>query len=513
MCYDIVDISLEITSAGNTLQFVSNSILCFSNYRMDAENIEHIVMSILDENDADINNSVFMHSAAEKTLYGEDISNSSVYSIGAFLEYVKDVIILYRQYYSKFRVNAKHKLTQRNKITDIGKVSSISQNSISWITKNLDKLYEVSSSDICIDHRYYVPMEIESVQYEKEFRIYENEIIVGLILQLLKKVTTITAEYEVYIDSEKDLLNSLTIMGDEFNTSPLISIKKKYLEKKEEDKRVLNELYKELQFVYKKYSDLLNCKGILFEGIPVKTNIFSQLQHYKAIYNLIVKYELYSSIDYNKEKIISSIKTIDKMYEYYCLFRLLKLFKSKGFTLNSSLHYQYDDCFLRHNQDCNVANTYLLGNEQYNLKVFYEPMIYNFENDLTNGIKVFRTTDDNYNYYCPDFLLSFEDMESEITHYVILDSKYSTRYILKKHDTLFSAVKKYHLELNTIDTSSNIDMICLLQGKVDNDIEFERYHNSPMSRNVKPKPSSQIFSLNKDSDINNLYDEIIKYIS
>lgn len=514
LCYDVVNICVEVQCDDISLEYVSDSLICFSSYRMDASNIEHIVMTLLNNEDEEINNLLFRHSCTPKTSYGSLEESTGKQSLSSFVSYVQDVVKIYKQCFPKFKVNAKHKLSQNHRITDYSKVSNVSPNSITWLVKNLNVLQEVERDGILIGQSNYLPSEIISSQFERDFNIYENQIIVGLLENLKNKVSDSISQYRCYIEAEERLINSLDAISQEYYTSPLISIRTKFLDKIKENYYSLRDAYDQLGLLYKRYSEVLKCSGIKFNSIPVKTKVFSELAHYKVIYNLIVKYEMFSAINYDKETIISSVRTIDRLYEYYCLLTLLDTFREYGCTLERSVLYPYSLGSMRHEFDRNVANTYYISHEKYNIRLFYEPILYNYESKTTNGIRIFRTTDFNRNYYCPDFLISFESIETGQTHYVILDAKYSTRFILRQHGTLFSSIKKYFLELDTYGGDSRIEMIWLLQGKADSEADVEYYHNSEMSRLYAVRPNCAIFNMNiKNQNLYGLFDELSKYIN
>ena len=176
----------------------------------------------------------------------------------------------------------------------------------------------------------------------------------------------------------------------------------------------------------------------------------------------------------------------------------------------ASKHFTYEPGSLRYNPDTKVANTYYLSNDDFNVTLYYEPVIYNYQTLATNGIELYRTTGFTPNYYCPDFLLSFSNKRKNETSYFILDAKYSNRFVLREHKTLFNSIKKYHLELSSANENAKIKMIWLLQGKTDRDLwDIEYYHNSSMAKVSKPRPVCGIFNLNvQSSNIEILYQQI-----
>ena len=95
-----------------------------------------------------------------------------------------------------------------------------------------------------------------------------------------------------------------------------------------------------------------------------------------------------------KERLILQVKTLDKLFEYYCLLRLLKLLADNGYqkagVKEPAFKYPYTsaDGYYQNEQD--VANTYLLSNNHVMVTLYYQPVIsaVQFENALT----LYRTT-------------------------------------------------------------------------------------------------------------------------
>ena len=517
LVFDVASIVVEITGVEKE-EYISEDIICLSNIKTDARNIEHIVNSVLNEEDELINKALFVHSKSDRSAYGEEASQNSSRSIDSLIRYASDVVNVYKQNYSNFKSKSKHSVTTKNKVTKANKVSVISQENIHWLMSNLDVLYEVPNSGISIGGDNYIPYEMSSVQYERNYAIYENQVVLGLLLKLTKQIGQLIDLLQQTKEQESEVLNKLEKINKEYYVYTVVNIKRKYVETVLRRQNSLKELFYQLGSLYKKYSQLFNCQRILFDSIPKRTKVFSELAHYKRVYNLIVNYEKYASVEFDREKVVSSVKTIDKLYEYYCLIKLIKMLTNSGYKFadedNMSKNYTYSPRTLRYDPETNVANTYYLENEEYSTTLYYEPVIYNYQTTATNGIELYRTTDQRENYYCPDFLLSFINKTTGKTMYFILDAKYSNRYNLRKYNTLFNSIKKYHLELATTNEDSKLNMIWLLQGKTDKDLwDIDYYHNSQMSRIFKPSPVCGIFNLNFDNPNEiQLYDEIKKYL-
>ena len=70
--------------------------------------------------------------------------------------------------------------------------------------------------------------------------------------------------------------------------------------------------------------------------MPRKTKVFQEIQAYSKVYDLIVKWFEFGEISLEREKIIFRVKTIDKLYEYYCLQQILKMLLDEDFVIRDA---------------------------------------------------------------------------------------------------------------------------------------------------------------------------------
>ena len=155
------------------------------------------------------------------------------------------------------------------------------------------------------------------------------------------------------------------------------------------------------------------------------------------MFEIIVRWFRYGEYSLEKERLILQVKTLDKLFEYYCLLRLLKLLADNGYqkanVKEPVFKFDYVSADEHYQNEKDVANTYLLSNGEVTATLYYQPVIsaVQFENDLT----LFRTTKPpagNPDYYTPDFVLKFASSEDD-EEYAIFDAKFSSRANIKKH--------------------------------------------------------------------------------
>jgi hypothetical protein len=236
-----------------------------------------------------------------------------------------------------------------------------------------------------------------------------------------------------------------------------------------------------------------------------------------------MKWFKFGDFDMKKNRIIFNLRTLDKLFEYYSLYRLLKMLNDAGFETVQDrpaiVSYQYHVLDSWYANEMDVANTYHFekGNDQ--LTLYYQPVVHSdrFENDLT----IFRTTIPRRAqpscYYTPDFLLKI-CRGGKAPVYVVLDSKYSNRMsILRRHEDnsqtnyLDKIVLKYSSQFASQETRESPRMIWILQGRIGEGEERSvfRFHNSPLARYYPPSTNYGVISVNTKTDsLHELWNEI-----
>lgn len=355
----------------------------------------------------------------------------------------------------------------------------------------------------------YVPEYIKCDLSPKTTDTYENRMIIAFLYHVIKKAENIKKKFSKTIETEKDKFIQLKKCETRENKAPILIIKNYQfnnadliIEKVSKDINMLKKLYVH-------YLSFLPCEKIELNVIPKKTKVFQEIQHYREIYELFVTWFEYGEMLLDKEEVLFKIKTIDKIYEYFCLFKILLMIKQHGFELiedkNSSRFYKY--CNLRNGNTSNidVANTYKFTNGITKLTLYYEPAIYAADEKTANNIGLYRL--DGNSYYRPDFLIKCEN--NDIEKYAVLDSKFSKRSSLSKYNVLEKLLFKYCISLDSKQGFyPAANFMWLLQGRQDN-ARVKYFSDSKLSNQYNPKVSYGIYTLNKlDDDMEVIWNEI-----
>ncbi|MDD7761719.1 MAG: hypothetical protein PT956_03565 [Firmicutes bacterium] len=218
------------------------------------------------------------------------------------------------------------------------------------------------------------------------------------------------------------------------------------------------------------HKDRVNKKVILREHF-INPIFWEYMNKWKNARKMNIKYhEFYFSID-----------SLDKLYEYYCLARILEGLRAMGYRpgelRDAQFYYESKNDIFQN--EVHLFNTFYREKDGIKLTLYFQPLIYRHSDN--NKIGLIRTTggDSNFTnfnktgeYYSPDFILKFE---GKSTKYLILDAKYQTRNtILRGH--MDQIISKYFTQIRSIDGKRD-QMVYVLQGRVDGDTDNWAYEN------------------------------------
>lgn len=259
----------------------------------------------------------------------------------------------------------------------------------------------------------------------------------------------------------------------------------------------LSDITEELKKLYKQYSDLFGLESKALATLPRKTKTFQEIMPYSKAFEVIIKWFQFGEYSMEKDKLILQVKTLDKLFEYYCLFKLLELFTSNGYGKENidvpayKFDYTAADDYYQNEKD--VANTYLLRKSDTSVTLYYQPVISSIR--FENGISLYKTVKTNHPYYTPDFVLKFTHDDGN-EEYAVLDAKFSSRQNILKN-SLPDVMKKYSNDMSSAKDNNAPRMVWILQGRVNSsENSICRYHNSPLAIQYRPHTSYGIVSLN-----------------
>lgn len=520
--YDLIVISFILSFSDGTIkEYFSDFLLCISKNQEDTTNIQKILQDLIAFDDTQVGDWIFSDSkgSANNSLYEGKWNKRAYKSLNSYIQLLEQVISCYKNNYAYFKMQGKHTIKQTNMLVSYENVKSISRDGFNWIMQNTDQLANVPySSGVQYRGKNYLPYHIKIDANKKSWDVYENKVVVGFLYTVLLNAKQIFNEFDKDILNEERIISRIHGSFPKEYRAPIITIKSLQVSFCRLLLGKLGHSIDILQSIYKQYRALFDFSPSLLTAFPRKTRTFCEIKPYVQVFEIIIHWFQYGEYSLDKERLILQIKTLDKLFEYYCLLRLLRLLAENGFKKANIekpvFKYSYTSADRYYQNEKDVANTYMLSNNDISITLYYQPVISSvgFENNLT----LYRATKPPFNkpnYYTPDFVLKFSSSEHK-EEYVILDAKFSSRANIKQH-SLPEVIRKYSNEFGVAADSRAPKMVWILQGRVNNsENAIWRYHNSPLVSVYPPITSYGIASINTVVENNHrLWNEIKSNIS
>ena len=502
--YDLVIVSFEVTFSDGTIkELFTDFLLCVSKRQEDIDNINQMIEAITVFDDSQIGEWLFSGTTKNSgTALREGKWHHHAYkSLGSYIQLLESVIACYRSNYAYFRSMGKHTIKRNSILQSYKNVKTVTLNSFQWLMQNSNQMAEVPlTSGIQYRGKSYLPSKIKAEVNQKSWDVYENQVVLCFLHTVLTNAKLIHSEFDKDVLNEERILTRINGSIPKEYRAPIITIKSLQISFCRILLDKLADAIKTLQSLYTQYKSLFDVKIAILTSLPRKTKTFQEIKPYTQVFAIIFRWFNYGEFSLEKERLILQVKTLDKLFEYFCLIELLKLFTERGYQKKNvdqpafKFEYSVSDGFYQNEKD--VANTYLLYKDDVELTVYYQPVI--SASQFQNNIALYRTTKPKVgrpDYYSPDFVLKFMAANGK-EDYVILDSKFSSRSNIRKFH-LPKVMNKYSHEVAAANPQCNPQMVWVLQGRVGSgESTLWRYHNSVLATRHNPRPSFGIVSIN-----------------
>lgn len=511
--YDLIAVSFILSFVdGSSKEYFTDFLLCVSKNQEDATNIQNILQELIAFDDSQVGEWIFSDGkrGASNSLYEGKWNKRAYKSLSSYIQLLEQVIACYKNNFAYFRMQGKHTIKQSSVLVLYEKVKKVSRDSFNWIMQNADQLADVPySSGVQYQGKNYLPYHIKTDASQKSWDVYENRIVISFLHTVLLNAKQIFLEFDRDILNEERIISRIHGSFPKEYCAPIITIKSLQISFCRILLGKLNHSIDTLQNLYTQYETLFDVQTSMLTTLPRKTGTFCEIKPYAQVFKIIVHWFQYGEYSLEKERLILQVKTLDKLFEYYCLLQLLKLLADNGYhkadIQEPAFKYLYTSADGHYQNEQDVANTYVLSRNHITATLYYQPVIsaFNFENGLT----LYRTTSKK-GYYTPDFVLKFSFSEHD-EEYIIFDAKFASRDTIKNF-RLPEVIRKYSSELCVAANSRAPKMVWILQGRVNsNEKAIWRYHNSPLVSVCRPATSFGIVSVNTTIEIRQqLWNEI-----
>lgn len=489
--YDLVFLSTVITfNDGSHKTFYGDYILCVSNNYSERENISNILKEL----------NLFDFSPINKLLFND---NSTFKSLSSYIQLVKNIVVCYQEELHYFTSMNKQSIQSSKVLESFNKVRKVSNNSITWLMQNSNMLSEVNEElGLKYNGKYYLPLKIQTENNIERLDVYEKQIALGFLYIVHEKTKQVLNDLQLEYKTTEGIIKKVQQSISKQYSAPIITLKAIQVEFSRQSINVLQNKLNQLEALYRQYSIILKVKKLDFKTSPKNTKTFQEKISYFKIFQTITSWFNYGEFDFAKEKLILRVKTPDKLFEYFCLYRLLILFDNEKFKAlknqKATRSFIYEEGEKSYPNEIDIPNTYYLERDGIKVTLYYQPVIKT--NGFFNDLSLYRITNSILGYSIPNFVIKFNDTKGQ-EEYIILDSKFSSINNIKEFQ-MNEIISKYSTQLAVAKEISVPRMVWILQGRVDNtEKKIWYYNSSPNAKKYKPATSYGVLSINTKADV------------
>lgn len=321
------------------------------------------------------------------------------------------------------------KLTPVTKLVVLSENSMTDDTTLAWIAENCDGLYPVDDADRALlefEGVFYSSEKILENHLKENLNIYENQVVHGFIISLMRAASELLRRLEDYPSSKVRPQQNLSGYLSFF--SQLSRFAKTINRNKVERCRGLISTLQRLKRVFDERVPVVNP----IMGTPHFTRKARYNLHYQKVFHKIIAWHRFGSPDWSVQEELFSIQSIPKLFEYYLLF-LMKHHLDTESILGEKLE------LVKSPTSGKSDFEYTWG--QFSVKLLYE--LKAWTHDHSNSDESIIINSEGWTIHknsgelkprgqigananrCPDMLISVTGPTGEQRH-LIVDAKYTT---------------------------------------------------------------------------------------
>ena len=343
----------------------------------------------------------------------------------------REIAELYNRYVHYFRLNARFTLSSQESVEPFNRIRSFSDSTLRYI---ISHPYELSPTEGKEGIRFrgstYIPVHTLIKSKIKNFGVYENKVILGFL-------RTVCESAEEHLQDD-----------------PL--------------------LCKNLSSLLTAYETMLSLSAESLRRIPKATPVLTTVAAYRPFYQEIMNWFMQDEHEEYVDSFILEACSKGRLYEYYCLLRILKQKLLDGWTFTSSdcIDWKCSDPFYK---KPDFDNHFVFSKGKKLLDIFYEPVVWANRAGLNEILGLYRSssakiarksllmTEDSKGFYLPDYV-ERETGEDGFRIFSISDAKFSNQQTVVD-ERLLGLVFKYYLGISPIRDTDKIAFLTLFCGK------------------------------------------------
>lgn len=357
-----------------------------------------------------------------ETFWAQGSSKIGIAHSNDIISQAQDCISVLENILPQIKRRPVSKLSPRIRTEYSKETQNVSEQTLNWLCSSPDVLYTTKKDNYLsfkVRNRYFAPERLVIEELEENKDIYENRVIMGLVNNMKARLQEVKGFYLLQEIRFKEESDDSETFGIPLNYQRFTTVASRFgipfCQKQVASCEIL------LKRVDKLLRELMNFLDVTeSETIPRLTPKFRNHPHYRQVFETCIRWYRLGRLSYSGDIFLFGIKSLDLLYEFYCLFRLIESLEEIGYTLNNSIK-EAQDLFGRPNRMYYFSNIYMES-----IQLWYEPEIGMFKSDVKELIRL-----DERAPLRPDFVLMIKS--NSRSRYAIFDAKYSTVQTTKEY--------------------------------------------------------------------------------
>lgn len=479
-----IEVSIALPdSPESEIVLTTKDIPCLSSDDYQASSISQMLAELLDTEEDTVAKWMFFggeDSRAAYSIVDGALRDESPKSLSSMVQLFESALIEYESNYIFFQSHGFSKIVRANSKLPPRKIRRTESHELLWVAKNSHVLAETPyETSINYLGKYYIPREVETGIRVKSYDSYENRLVLGFLGELLATAKVIFASLKSDVVTIRELEERLNPLARKEYSLPALTLLRQCATRENYFIAKLQIVVESLQRLKRRYEAALPGVKAQFSRIPRRTKVFQEIKCYSGIYGLILKWLRFGDFALARENLALHSLRLDKLYEYYALFRLLCWLHDAGFEEDHDEELPIEQASFSlvsgyYRNEKQVATLYKLVRGDVRIRLYYQPVIYGDERE-ENGVTLHRLSCRNPkssvrrdSYWTPDFMLMVRDGRGN-REWHIFDAKFSKASNLwdgyPKSGTFTEVISKYKTDVSGSSPYDRVSSVWLLSGR------------------------------------------------
>lgn len=404
-------------------------------------------------------------------------------SLAMFLELAEHVLQGFARNLGFLCSHAYRRTVKADVVVGPRQVRHVGRREVQWLVANPGVLREAGAgAPVRVNGAGYLPERMRTERPQATRDVPENRAVLAFARVVAASLADACAEACLQVEGLRQIRERLEELCGEDGVTPSVIIIDACLSREEPVMERARTLLSRARSVTRALTRAMPEVGRERWRLPRRTKPFQEIPAYAELHLLMRRWDEFGEFSMRRDNLVLHTWRMDKLYEYYVLYRLLATLHGMGFDLDYSRAAEPARCARYSLADRDYANeeqvatVYDLVRADERLTLYYQPVLYADERE-ENGVRLHRTSaGSRHPYWTPDYLLVREAGGTRTT--AVLDAKFrrpadvrryesvglSGGYSAQTESTLRECLRKYKLETAGAD-GRGVDAVWLLCGR------------------------------------------------